>query len=163
MNYQVEIEKLLQPLPRHFAVRYALVVAKDVYPLVREEDKEIVKFCLDTIELWLNGKATAKEVKAAGDNAYAAYAAFFASHAACVAFHAAYATFHAAYAAYAAYTVSHASHAAHAASRAASRAAYATFHAASRPYEKRVKKYHSLLIEMMKDLSETEKLLWGIA
>ena len=159
MNYREEIERLLRPLPHKFIVRHALAVAKDVYPLARDEDKAIVKACLDTIELWLKGESTAGEVEAAGDKAYAA------SYAAASA--ASYAS-HATYAAYAAYAASHASraahtaaYAAHATSSAASHASRAS-HAASQSYEEEMKKYHSLLIEMIRDVSETERIIWGL-
>ena len=150
MNYEKEIERLLQPLSRQFCVRYALAVAKDVYPLIRDEDRDVVKACLDTVESWLKGKATAREVKAARDEAWAA-------------FHAAYAASHAAAtASLAASVASAASHTAYIASRAASAASYAASYAASQPYKKGMEKYYSLLIEMIRDLSETEKILWGI-
>ena len=178
MNYREEIERLLQPLPQQFVVRYALAIAWDVYPLVKDEDRAVIKACLDAVEAWLKGKATAKEVEAAGDKAWAAYHAasatsYAASHAASLA--ASYASSAAFYAASAASTASHAaslaaSHAAYYASHAASAASAASHasstsyasHAASQSCEEGIKKYHSLLIEMIRDLSETEKILWGL-
>ena len=70
MNYQAEIEKLLNKnkFSICFLVRFALSCARDV----EEYDKtNKSKECNDITQLWLNGKTTVQEIKAAS----AAYAA----------------------------------------------------------------------------------------
>ena len=71
MNYQAEIEKLLNKnqFSIRFLVRFALSCARDVEGYDKTNKS---KECNDITQLWLNGKATAIEVK---DAAYAAYAA----------------------------------------------------------------------------------------
>ena len=162
MNYEEEIERLLRPLPQKFVVRYALAVAWDVYHLARDEDKAVIKACLDMVEAWLKGKATAKEVAVARDKAWAvSYTTVSTSYASSAAFYAASAASTASHASCAApFTASYATYvASHAASHASF---YAASHATSQSYEEGMKKYHSLLLEMIRDLSETEKILWGI-
>ena len=134
MNYQAEIEKLLNKnkFSIRFLVRFALSCARDV----EEYDKtNKAKECNDVIQLWLNGKATAIEVKDAASTAMTAAAAY-AAYAAAAAAYAANATA----AAYAAYAY----------------AAYAA-PAADKDRNKHSKKYYYVLIEMIDDLTEIQK------
>jgi hypothetical protein len=64
MTPDQEIKNLLPKLPHKLQVCFALYCAKDVSSLVKDEHKEIVKACIDTVELWLRGKATAEECRA---------------------------------------------------------------------------------------------------
>ena len=138
MNYQAEIEKLLNKnkFSICFLVRFALSCARDV----EEYDKtNKSKECNDITQLWLNGKTTVQEIKAASA-AYAASATASAS-----ASYAAYAANAAAYAAaYAAYAY------------AAAAAAYAAY-AYAEDRNKYSKKYYDILIGMINDLTEIQK------
>ena len=152
-----EIRSLLPKLPHKMQVSFALYCAKDVYPLVREEDRTVVKDCLDIVELWLKGKATAKECKAVADTTYniaytvyTARAVINAANAANVVY-AANAAANAA--AYAAYYSAYAYAAAHSASNAVSTA----------NYDKAMEKYLKHLNEMIKDLTSIEKILFNMA
>ena len=148
-----EIKSLLPKLPHKLQVSFALYCAKDVYPLVREEDRAVVKACINTVELWLKDKATAKECVTAS---YAIYTHIT---------HAANASSYAARSAYAAYTAStadaiyYADYAANAAANAANVKAGGngtTF------YNKAMEKYLNHLNEMIKDLTPIEKVLFNI-
>jgi hypothetical protein len=96
MIHYEEIQSLIPKLPHKLRVRFALSCAKDVFPLVRYEEKEAAKACIDTVELWLKDKATAEECFVAADAAWSAPGATNASnsgaHAAWAAANAAYIT-----------------------------------------------------------------------
>jgi len=151
MNYQAEIEKLLNKnkFSICFLVRFALSCARDV----EEYDKtNKSKECNDITQLWLNGKTTVQEIKAASA-AYAASATASAS-----ASYAAYAANAAAYAAYAANAANAAAYAAAYAAYAyaAAAAAYAAY-AYAEDRNKYSKKYYDILIGMINDLTEIQK------
>ena len=151
MNYQAEIEKLLNKnkFSIRFLVRFALSCARDV----EEYDKtNKSKECNDITQLWLNGKTTVQEIKAASA-AYAASATASAS-----ASYAAYAANAAAYAAYAANAANAAAYAAAYAAYAyaAAAAAYAAY-AYAEDRNKYSKKYYDILIGMINDLTEIQK------
>jgi hypothetical protein len=65
MTPQEEIANLLLILPHKLKVRFALYCARDVFHLVEDKNKEVAKACIDTVALWLKGKATAEECRAA--------------------------------------------------------------------------------------------------
>ena len=112
-------------------VVFALFCAKQVYHLVRLEDKAVVDACISTIELWFEGKATKEDCRAAAYAADAAYADAGAAAAAYAAAASAAASAAAAYAAAAAASAASASAAAYAsATYAAAAAAYSATAAA---------------------------------
>ena len=136
-----EIKSLLLKLPHKLQVSFALYCAKDVYPLVREEDRVVVKACINTVELWLKGKATAEECVAVTNIAYTAHAAAYAIN---TAYTASYAT----YAAYAAY------YSAYAAAKVAANTIIDS--------DKAAEKYLAHLNKMIKDLTPIERVLYNI-
>ena len=151
-----EIKSLLPKLPHKMQVSFALYCAKDVFHLVKEEDRATVKACIDTVELWLKGKATVKECEAA------AYAAANAINN--VAYNASAAYYSAYYSAY--YTAYAAADATYAAAHIAHYAAYAANAKAGGNgttfYNKAMEKYLNHLNEMIKDLTSIERILFNI-
>jgi len=114
-------------------VRYALFCARSVEFLWNEDRRPVLSCCLDTVDRWLAGEATAKECQRAADAAYAAadiYAAYAAAD-----IYAAYA-YAAAYAAYASVACA-AGHSGMAAKYASAAAADAAANAASRTAQRR--------------------------
>jgi hypothetical protein len=147
MNYEKEIEKLLTPLPHKLQVRFALDCALDVKHLMGPEAIQ----ALDVVGKWLKGEATQAEVADAAARAnYAARAASHADYAA----NAAYAVYNAAY------------HAAQSASYAANAAAYASYAAnalaAAENRDKKIKEYYENLRSMILNMSELERLIYGL-
>ena len=138
-------------LPHKFFVKFALSCANDVKHLM---DNKGLK-CLEVTELWLEGKATTKEVWDAADAVsatayartadYAAHTADYASNAACAA--GVYIALYAARAAYyAAYTASAAS--------------------ASKNKRQKIQQYYNKFNEMLNalpnELSEIEKVIYDV-
>ena len=145
-----EIRSLLLKLPHKLQVSFALYCAKDVYPLVRDKDRTVVKDCLDTVELWLRGKATAEECKAAAEEYKAAVPAAYTAYAA------AYTAYAAAYYTASADATYAAAHIAHYAANAKAGGNGTTF------YNKAMKKYLNHLNEMIKDLTPIERTLFNV-
>ena len=138
-----EIKSLLPKLPHKMQVSFALYCAKDVFHLVRDKDRTVVKDCLDTVELWLKSKATAEECNATADATFAlgdTYAAVDAANAARAASYSAY----------------------FAADTAAYTACAATDATSTANYDKAIKKYLNHLNKMIKDLTPIEKVLFDI-
>ncbi len=109
-------------------VRYALFCARSVEHLWNEDRRPVLSCCLDTVDRWLAGEATAEECQRAAGVAYAS--------ADILAVHAAYAAADAAYAA--SYAADAAADAANAAADAAAYAAAdAAANAASRTAQRR--------------------------
>ncbi len=109
-------------------VRYALFCARSVEHLWNEDRRPVLSCCLDTVDRWLAGEATAEECQRAAGVAYAS-ADILAVHAAYAAADAAYAASYAADAA--ADAANAAADAANAAADAADAAAYAAADAAA--------------------------------
>ena len=152
-----QIKSLLPKLPYKLQVSFALYCAKDVFHLVRDKDKDRVKTCIDTVELWLKGKATAKECQAAADASYAsAYAADHAIH--YTAHSAANAIYYTANAINTAYTASYAAYAAYYSAYAAAKVAANTIIDS----DKAAEKYLAHLNKMIKDLTPIEKVLFNM-
>jgi hypothetical protein len=102
---------LCETYPHRVRVKWALRCVKDVMHLASHIPE--VATCIETIEKWLDGKASDEEVKRAADAAaYAAYAAAYAAYAATYAGDAAYAAYAAAFAASAYSDTSYATNAA---------------------------------------------------
>ena len=118
----------LSKLPHTLQVYFALFCAKQVAHLVKPKHKVVVDKAIETVELWLDGKATVEECRAAAITAYIATATAYATATAtATAYAAAYAAYAAAYAAYAAAYAAYAAaayYAANAAANAANAAAY---------------------------------------
>lgn len=111
-------------------VRYALFCARSVEHLWNEDRRPVLSCCLDTVDRWLAGEATAEECQRAAGVAYAS--------ADILAVHAAYAAADAADAADAANAAADAANAANAAAAAAAYAAAdAAANAASRTAQRR--------------------------
>ena len=118
-------------------VRYALFCARSVEHLWNEDRRPVLSCCLDTVDRWLAGEATAEECQRAAGVAYAS-ADILAVHAAYAAADAAYAAAYAADAAAdAANAAADAANAANAAAAAAYAAADAAANAASRTAQRR--------------------------
>jgi hypothetical protein len=147
-----KIQYLLPSLPRYIQVGFALYCAEDAFEYVREEDKSVIRTCLDTTQRWLQGKASDKEVRDAAVNA--AHAADAADYAAAA--DAAYAADAAADAAACAADAVNAADAAYAAY-----AAYAAVNAAN-THDEKMEKYLYKLEEMISMLSPVEKILWNL-
>ena len=147
MNYQEEIENLLPKLPHRLQVSFALYCAQDVYHLVRDKNKEMIKKTLDIAEAWLRGEASAEECRAAANAIYA------------TAINTVYAT--AVYAAYAAANAAANAATANAIYAAAANAAYAAT-ANANTANAAYKKYYEVLIDMVKSLSRVEKAIWRL-
>jgi hypothetical protein len=111
-------------------VRYALFCARSVEHLWNEDRRPALSCCLDTVDRWLAGEATAEECQRAADAAADIYAAYAAAD-----IYAAYA-YAAAYAAYASVACA-AGHSGMAAKYASAAAADAAANAASRTAQRR--------------------------
>jgi len=144
MNHYDQIKHILynNEFSHKFYVKYAYECARYANSLVPNPKPESVK-CLDLVKQWLDGKPVSKnELKQAANAAYATGYAGYAP--------AGYAPANAAYAA---------SYAANAA--AGYSAAYAAAYA-NKSYETGIKHCYDLLINMITEMSELEKLLLNI-
>lgn len=140
------LRNILLKLPRHLVAEFGLFCARDVEHLVRDVR---VKACNDCLEGYLLGQRNLTALKAAAyDASDAAYAVKEANDAVSAAY-AAYAAAH-----IAAYNANDANDAVNDAVSAAAYAATAS--------NKDLDFYHNHLLKMIKDLTEVEKLIWGI-
>ena len=137
MNPIEEILNQYPNLPHKFLVRFALYCANDVRHLITYK---LSIQALDTVQLWLDDKATKEDLIRAKDNAFypavyfAAYAAFCGDSPA-------------------SYAASCAASAANAAN-AASKTEDASF------FNKKLDEYLTKLLEMIEDLDPIEKMLY---
>jgi hypothetical protein len=161
MTIQQKIENLLKPLPHRMKIIFAVYCCRDVKKLIPEKALP----ALELTEKWLidpNSVSSSQLQDAANAAAYAAAdAAYrFANDAA----NAAYAAADAAAAAYrAAYYASSAADAAsYYAANAASAASTAYYAANTAGRKKKLNEYKNYLISMINDLSELERVLWGL-
>jgi hypothetical protein len=163
-----KLKTILEKLTHKKQVSLALYFAEDVFYLVSDKNRPILRMCLDTTRLWLEGKASIAElyiaVRSAADAnaaAYAAYAAAYAANAAADAANAADAAASSAAArsaAAAADAANAAADAANAADAAARSAAAADANAAD-IYKSKMKKY----LKYVEDsLTNIERILWRI-
>jgi hypothetical protein len=151
MTIQQEIENLLKPLPHRMKIIFAVYCCNDVKKLIPEKALP----ALELTEKWLidpNSVSSLELQDAANAAAYAAYAAaYYSANAA----NAASAAYRAAY--YASYYAANAASAASTAYRFANAAAA---YAAGR--KNKLNEYKNYLISMINDLSELERVLWGL-
>jgi len=133
----------LEKLSHKSNVMFALFCAKQVIHLVNNDE---AKVAINTVERWLDGKATAEECRAAAATAYAATATAYAAYAAAAAtaYAAAYADAAAAYAA----------------AYADAAAAYAATTAAAATYEVKEQQIEYLRILYIDSLPEEERNCW---
>jgi len=183
MTAYEEIKIILNKLPRHLVVSFAIYCAEDCFELVQDKDKAIVRKCIDTTKAYMLGQVTLAELNTA---ASASYAAASASYAAVSDSYASYAAVFDSYTSYAANAASSASSAAYAAASyaAASYASAASYAAASyassasasaaaassassfgsfyKAEEDKLNEYLTYLKTMLNNLSNLERLIYDL-
>ena len=157
---QQELAQKLSKLPHKLQVRFALACARDIQHLVRTEDKEAIAKCLNTVELWLIDKASKQDVLNASSSASiaSAYSSAYSSASASSS-----AASYVSYAAASSYATASAS-AAHATASSAYYAAAASSTAASsaNASNKDLDYYHRILVDMINNFTEIERIMYGI-
>ena len=140
MNYFKETEKLLRKLPHKLQVLYAYNCAISVKDKLNPNDIASLE-CLQLTELWLKDSSLVNSQTLYDTAAYAA--AYAAANAA-------------------AYATSAVAHAYASAAYATSAAAYATSAANADSKDKYSKHYYEMLISMINDITEVERLIYRI-
>jgi type IV secretory pathway VirB6-like protein len=165
MTIQQKIENLLKPLPHRMKIIFAVYCCNDVKKLIPEKALP----ALELTEKWLidPNSVSSSQLQDAANAASAASAAYRAAYyASSAADAAAYRAANAASAASAAYRAANAASAAadaaayYAANAASAASTAANAYAAGR--KKKLNEYKNYLISMINDLSELERVLWGL-